>query len=258
MADETRLIGRLLGVGQKANKSGEGSHTKLTIEESNGRSFEWTTFEKGTFADLELNKVYEFEISRPDNPKGKEPYRNVDGLVGPSTFAQATTGQHQAATTPKREQSTMSYGRNERATDIRTALMQANTLATTIYGSSNYMRVDGSLPEPRTFALDVTEIADEFLTWIESQSAENPRSTKQSGQVHNGVGMTVNIPEEGTVSNADTFWRRLRQPDVSKTAEDVAVVIGGSAPDYVRDKLHGEWSRLLDLVFDAWGIRPPP
>ncbi len=83
MADQFSLIAK---VTQKGEKQGaKGPMAQVELEEADGRKFTWTSFSTNEVKDIELGKVYEFMVTRPENPKGgNNPFRNIEKVVGPA------------------------------------------------------------------------------------------------------------------------------------------------------------------------------
>ena len=96
MADKFELIAKVIGVGKKKAKNSDNTRIILTLEEATGHTFDWSTFHETA---LNPGAVHKFLCSRPPNPQGNNPFRNVDELLG-AADGQALTNAPRPGVTP--------------------------------------------------------------------------------------------------------------------------------------------------------------
>ena len=79
------LIAEIEAMGQQ--KKGENVALVVKLKESNGMSFDWTSWHINAFKDYSIGDVVEIVPELKPNPKSKYPYRNIGSIVGKRTTA---------------------------------------------------------------------------------------------------------------------------------------------------------------------------
>lgn len=266
------IIGRVKGMGTDLVGEGdkEKERLKLELEESNGKSFTWsTTWDKKPYREgCETGKVYEFEVSMMPNTKegGKGYFRNLRNLVGAAEMPARgemtsylkdgqpiVTG---ASTTSNGNQSRggkgmSDYDRTKERASIESQVSVKSVIAIMEAG----YKID-EVADVLTEVLKQAGRIEEHLAGVIGRRGivdEAPAAKPQTQAKSSSASKAKPAPKEGELKNAGDLMNAIKAEWGGKPQSEVLATLGVDSLANVADV-----NDAFNVLKAAWSPEGPP